>query len=135
MDDTANAALPAEIPRSVSKDERWVMTPFWLIEIRNKVATMIQKIRDRGPSPTEEPLSGVGAERIAWGRARTREAQGSPIASTPAPRSAKDARQPALRIRASATGGKMMAPAALPPSNIENATPRRCSNQVVSTRE
>ena len=110
------------------------MAPFWLMEIRNSSATMIQKIRERTPALTVAPVAGIAAESAARERSRTREPHGSPMTRTAAPKIAKEDRQPTVRISASAIGGRTMAPTAPPPSNIENATPRRSWNHVVSTR-
>src|ERR1700722_15529762 len=120
MADTAKAALAAEIPRSVSSAERWGITPFLLMEMRNSSATMIQKIRDRTPSLTVAPEIGVAAVCLGSESSRTREPHGNPMAKTAAPKIAKEARHPIDRISASAMGGRMMAPVALPPRRIEN---------------
>jgi hypothetical protein len=70
------------------------MAPFWLMEMRNSSATIIQKMRERTPSLTEVPVAGVITEWAARERSRTRQPHGRPITRTPAPKMAKEARQP-----------------------------------------
>jgi hypothetical protein len=77
-----------------------------VIEIRNRPATIIQKIRERTPSLTAAPVTGAAKIWDARGRSRMRKPQGSPMARTLKPRIAKEARHPTARISTSAMGGK-----------------------------